>query len=101
MSRIADFEFNTSPLSAGVILVSQSIRRDFPVAEVGRKLQQLVDEARTAMPDAPNQEQQLYAHLLSFSLLPGVSATLVVFISCPMPSSWIRYWKNVGVPRYH
>jgi len=34
MSRIADFEFNTSPLSAGVILVSQSIRRDFPVDEV-------------------------------------------------------------------
>lgn len=61
MSRIADFEFNTSPLSAGVILVSQSIRRDFPVAEVERKLQQLVDEARAAMPDDLNQEQQLDA----------------------------------------
>lgn len=34
MSRIADFKFNTSPLSAGVIFVSQSIRRDFSVAEV-------------------------------------------------------------------
>ena len=35
MSSIADFEFNASPLSEGVITVSQSVRRDFPVADVG------------------------------------------------------------------
>ncbi|CAI0711913.1 tetratricopeptide repeat-containing protein [Serratia proteamaculans] len=61
MSSIADFEFNTALLSAGVILVSQSVRRDFPTAEVERKLQQLVDDARAAMPKDLSQEQQLDA----------------------------------------
>ncbi|WP_321157383.1 transglutaminase family protein, partial [Serratia nevei] len=61
MSSIADFEFNASPLSEGVILVSQSVRRDFPVADVERKLQQLVDEARAAVPVDITQEQQLDA----------------------------------------
>ncbi len=59
MSRIADFKFNTSPLSAGVILVSKAIRRDFPVHEVEGKLQKLVDEARAVMPPDLDQEQQL------------------------------------------
>jgi regulator of sirC expression with transglutaminase-like and TPR domain len=61
MSSIADFEFNTSLLSEGVILVSQSVRRDFPAAEVERKLQQLVDEARAVVPQDLSQEQQLDA----------------------------------------
>ncbi|MBI3310522.1 MAG: hypothetical protein HYZ77_04485, partial [Serratia liquefaciens] len=61
MSSIADFEFNTSLLSEGVILVSQSVRRDFPAAEVERKLQQLVDDARAAVPQDLSQEQQLDA----------------------------------------
>lgn len=61
MSSIADFAFNTSPLSEGVILVSQSVRCDFPVVEVERKLQQLVDDARAAMPESLTQEQQLDA----------------------------------------
>ncbi|OMQ27306.1 MULTISPECIES: invasion regulator SirB1 [Serratia] len=61
MSSIADFEFNSSPLSDGVILVSQAIRRDFPAADVARRLQQLADEARAAIPDDLNQEQQLDA----------------------------------------
>ncbi|WP_025121127.1 MULTISPECIES: invasion regulator SirB1 [unclassified Serratia (in: enterobacteria)] len=61
MSSIADFEFNTSSLSEGVILVSKVIRRDFPVTEVERKLQQLTDEARAAIPDDLNQDQQLEA----------------------------------------
>ncbi len=61
MSSIADFEFNTSSLSEGVILVSKIIRRDFPVAEVERKLQQLTEEARAIIPDNLNQDQQLEA----------------------------------------
>ncbi len=61
MSSIADFEFNASPLCDGMILVSQLIRRDFPVADVERKLQQLVDEARAAVPVDITQEQQLDA----------------------------------------
>ena len=36
MSSIADFEFNRFPLSEGVILVSQAIRRDFPAPGPGR-----------------------------------------------------------------
>lgn len=61
MSCIADFKFNTSPLSAGVILVSQAIRLDFPAEAVKRKLQKMVDEARDAMPINLNREQQLDA----------------------------------------
>lgn len=61
MSRIADFEFNISPLSEGVMLVSQAVRQDFPATEVQRKLQQLAEEARAVIPDDLNQEQQLDA----------------------------------------
>lgn len=59
MSAIADFEFNTSPLSAGVILVTQAIRFDFKAEEVSRQLQSLVDEARLVVPQDLNQDQQL------------------------------------------
>jgi len=59
MSSIADFEFNQVPLSAGVIRVSQAIRRDFPSADVERQLQQLVDDARAVIPQDIDKEQQL------------------------------------------
>lgn len=59
MSSIADFEFNLSPLSEGVLLVSQQIRRDFPLSEVQHQLQLLVDEARQQIPAELNQDQQL------------------------------------------
>ncbi|MEB6338367.1 invasion regulator SirB1 [Serratia rhizosphaerae] len=61
MSSIADFEFNSSPLSAGIILVFQRVRRDFPAADVARQLQRLSEEARAAVPDDLSQEQQLEA----------------------------------------
>ncbi|ATA17973.1 regulator of sirC expression with transglutaminase-like and TPR domain [Gibbsiella quercinecans] len=66
MSSIADFEFNASPLSDGVILVSQAIRQDFPTAEVQRRLQQLVEEARVAIPEHLSQEQQMDALIALF-----------------------------------
>ncbi|MBG6245159.1 hypothetical protein CS369_10965 [Candidatus Symbiopectobacterium sp. 'North America'] len=59
MSSIADFEFNQSPLSEGVILVSQRVRSDFSALNVRKKLQQLVDEARKAIPRDLDQDQQL------------------------------------------
>ncbi|MFB6421957.1 MAG: invasion regulator SirB1 [Candidatus Malihini olakiniferum] len=59
MSSIADFEFNQSPLSEGIILVSQIVRSDFSAQNVRNKLQQLVDEARKAIPHNLDQEQQL------------------------------------------
>ncbi|MFP1891480.1 invasion regulator SirB1 [Lonsdalea quercina] len=59
MSAIADFEFNRSPLSEGVILVSQEIRCDFSATEVRRNLQHLVDEARLAIPTHLGPEQKL------------------------------------------
>jgi regulator of sirC expression with transglutaminase-like and TPR domain len=61
MSSIAEFEFNTSPLSEGVMLVSQAVRRDYPAADVARQLQQLTEEARAAVPSDISQEQQLEA----------------------------------------
>ncbi|HEI8864726.1 invasion regulator SirB1 [Serratia sp. AKBS12] len=61
MSSIAEFEFNTSPLSEGVMLVSQAVRRDFPTTDVARQLQQLTAEARAAVPSDISQEQQLEA----------------------------------------
>ncbi|MGM3172590.1 invasion regulator SirB1 [Dickeya lacustris] len=59
MSSIADFEFNQSPLSEGVMLVSQSIRRDFATQEVRQHLQKLVDEARASISSDLEQDQQL------------------------------------------
>ncbi len=59
MSTIADFNFNTSLLSEGVLLVSQAIRPGFPVTDVRRQLQLLVDEARTAIPAHIPQDQQV------------------------------------------
>ncbi|ACS85651.1 invasion regulator SirB1 [Musicola paradisiaca] len=59
MSSIADFEFNQSPLSEGVVLVSQSIRRDFSSESVKRHLQQLVEEARATISTELEQDQQL------------------------------------------
>ncbi|MBA0166107.1 MULTISPECIES: invasion regulator SirB1 [Pectobacterium] len=59
MSAIADFEFNQSLLSDGVVLVSQAIRRDFPAQDVRQNLQQLVENARAAIPDDLEQDLQL------------------------------------------
>lgn len=59
MSSIADFEFNNASLCDGVLLVTQEIRQTFPLADVRNKLQQLVDDARAAMPAELNQDQQL------------------------------------------
>ncbi|HFI1978376.1 TPA: transglutaminase family protein, partial [Yersinia enterocolitica] len=59
MSSIADFEFNNASLCDGVLLVTQEIRQNFPLADVRNQLQQLVDDARAAMPDGLNQDQQL------------------------------------------
>lgn len=59
MSRIADFEFNNASLCEGVLLVTQEIRQNFPLADVRNQLQQLVDDARAAMPEGLNQDQQL------------------------------------------
>ncbi len=93
MSSIADFEFNASPLSEGVILVSQSVRRDFPAADVERKLQQLVDEARAAVPVDITQEQQLDA-LIELFYKTGASAAPAACTACRTPSGWTRCWKG-------
>jgi len=59
MTAIADFEFNSAPLSDGVILVSQAIRLDFETDNVQRQLRELVDEARRLVPEDLHQDQQL------------------------------------------
>jgi len=59
MSTLADFEFNTAPLSTGVIKVTESVRFDFNAEDVRRQLQVLVDEARSVVPENLDQDQQL------------------------------------------
>ncbi|WJV55908.1 invasion regulator SirB1 [Pectobacteriaceae bacterium CE90] len=66
MSSIADFEFNRSQLSEGIILVSQTIRRDFPTQRVRHDLQQLVDEARKVIPENLDHEQRLEKLIVLF-----------------------------------
>ncbi|MFB6434673.1 MAG: invasion regulator SirB1 [Candidatus Malihini olakiniferum] len=66
MSSIADFEFNQSSLSEGVILVSQIVRSDFSSQDVRKKLQQLVDEARKAIPSDLGKDQKLEMLLTLF-----------------------------------
>lgn len=83
MSSIADFEFNQSPLSEGVILVSQRVRSDFSALNVRKKLQQLVYEARKAIPRDLDQDQQLDMLLMLFTT-HGDLAVPVVFTVYPM-----------------
>ncbi|WP_455427893.1 invasion regulator SirB1 [Dryocola sp. LX212] len=59
MSPLADFEFNQAPLCEGMILVSQVIRDDFPVAEVRAQLDQLVRQAREDICEADDADLQL------------------------------------------
>lgn len=66
MCSIADFEFNQSPLSEGIILVSQKIRSDFPAQAVRQTLQRLAEEARAAIPESLEQDLQLERLLTLF-----------------------------------
>ena len=50
MTSIAEFDFTAAPLSEAVVNASESIRGDFPSAEVRTQLAQLVAEARAAIP---------------------------------------------------
>ncbi|KAB8309268.1 MULTISPECIES: invasion regulator SirB1 [Rahnella] len=59
MSTLADFEFNTTRLSTGVIKVTESVRFDFNADDVRQQLQTLVDEARRVVPEDLDQDQQL------------------------------------------
>jgi len=59
MKSLADFEFNQAPLCEGMILVSQLIRDDFPVAEVNRQLSQLVVLAREEICEGQHPDLQL------------------------------------------
>ncbi|MBF7981101.1 MULTISPECIES: invasion regulator SirB1 [Rahnella] len=59
MSTLADFEFNTTRLSTGVIKVTESVRFDFNADDVRQQLQTLVDEARRVVPEELDQDQQL------------------------------------------
>lgn len=59
MSTLADFEFNTTRLSTGVIKVTESVRFDFNADDVRQQLQTLVDEARRVVPADLDQDQQL------------------------------------------
>ncbi|NGX86181.1 tetratricopeptide repeat-containing protein [Rahnella sp. Lac-M11] len=59
MSTLADFEFNTTRLSTGVIKVTESVRFDFNADDVRQQLQTLVDEARREVPEDLDQDQQL------------------------------------------
>ncbi|BDH45614.1 hypothetical protein TUM12370_16580 [Salmonella enterica subsp. enterica serovar Choleraesuis] len=59
MRPLADFEFNQAPLCEGMILVSQTIREDFPVDEVHQQLQQLLALAREEIAPSWDPERQL------------------------------------------
>lgn len=59
MKSIVDFEFNTAPLSEGILWVSQAIRGDFPFDQVQNELDGLVDIARTAISADSDYEAQI------------------------------------------
>lgn len=90
MSTIADFEFNAAPLSAGVILVTQAIRYDFNADDVSRQLQSLVEEARRAIPEDLNQDQQLEVLIELFYRTWGFGGA-GASIACQTPSGSTKY----------
>ncbi|TKI05592.1 invasion regulator SirB1 [Martelella alba] len=59
MSNVADFEYNLSPLSEGVIRISIAVRQDFPAERVRMQLRQLTEEARRLIPADIQQDEQL------------------------------------------
>ncbi len=58
MNTIANFSFETSPLAEGILLLSQTIRTDFPLADVRHQLKQLADEAQAVIPKDIDKNQQ-------------------------------------------
>ena len=49
MKTIANIEFNKIPLSEGIMIVSQSIRIDFPLMQVQARLDSLVEAAKAVI----------------------------------------------------
>lgn len=66
MNSMADFEFDKLPLMEEIILVSQWIRRDFPVDKIRQSLQQLTEQAMTSIDMAQDQDQQLMQFIVLF-----------------------------------
>ncbi len=78
MSNIADFEYNLSPLSEGVIRISLAVREDFPAESVRQQLRSLTADARERIPAELNQDEQLglllklFYHTWGFGGVGGV-----------------------------
>ncbi|WP_413739008.1 invasion regulator SirB1 [Sodalis sp. RH21] len=78
MSNIADFEYNLSPLSEGVIRISLAVREDFPAESVRQQLRSLTADARKHIPVELNQDEQLglllklFYHTWGFGGVGGV-----------------------------
>lgn len=90
MSSIADFEFNRFPLSEGVILVSQTIRRDFPADTVRESLQQLSEQALAHIDAELDQDQKLEQFIDLFFNEWGLAASAAC-TAYPMHCGSIRY----------
>lgn len=80
MKTIANIEFNKIPLSEGIMIVSQSIRVDFPLMQVQAQLDSLVEAAKVAIDlheDTDNESRinqllMLFYHQWQFSGADGI-----------------------------
>ncbi|MEX9542316.1 hypothetical protein AB7Y51_27705, partial [Escherichia coli] len=66
MKTIANIEFNKIPLSEGIMIVSQSIRVDFPLMQVQAQLDSLVEAAKTAIDVKADNESKINQLLMLF-----------------------------------
>lgn len=76
--KIADFEFDSQPLSEGIYLITRLIRDDFPEEQVRYELDLLAEKARDVIPANINADLQLqqllhlFYHTWGFGAAGGV-----------------------------
>ncbi|WP_158366777.1 invasion regulator SirB1 [Candidatus Williamhamiltonella defendens] len=81
MRTISNFKFNTATLSEGVFKITRKIRQDFSISRVRKKLMNLVEDARVAIPEHLNQDQKLellidlFYHQWKFEAADGIYRT--------------------------
>lgn len=80
MKTIANIEFNKIPLSEGIMIVSQSIRIDFPLMQVQARLDSLVEAAKAVIDLQADNESKinqlitLFYHQWQFGGADGIYA---------------------------
>lgn len=82
MKTIANIEFNKIPLSEGIMIVSQSIRIDFPLMQVQARLDSLVEAAKAVIDLQADNESKIN-QLITLFIINGNLVVLTASMHYP------------------